>query len=95
MDIGPLITTFAVLDMLSDDPDEGGQSKFKELLLPLVLCGCMGSGQPPPIAGPPAVPGSGAPTYVTDNSNQLLTILAFSALLRRRSPTKGTSTTTT
>lgn len=81
--IAQLFTTLALFDTLSDDPDEG-HSKFKEFL-PLVLCGCMGSGQTQQVATtPPTGAAATQPTYVVDNSNQLLTILALSAFMRRR-----------
>jgi hypothetical protein len=100
MDMSSLFTTLAVVDMLSDDAEDGSQSKLKEFFPVLALCGCMGSSQQLTPTTTPAVPGTGsqAPMYVTDNSNQFLMIVALSHIMRRRYPTsryptKGTSTT--
>ena len=81
--IAQLFTTLALFDTLSDDPDEG-HSNIKDFL-PLLLCGCMGSGQSQQVATTsPTGAATAPPAYVVDNSNQLLTVLALSAFMRRR-----------
>jgi len=84
MEMGQLVTTFVLLDTLHDDPEEG-RSNIKDLVLPLALCGCMGSGSNQPVAATPATGTTATqPTYVTDNSSQFMQVLLLSAFLRRR-----------
>jgi len=85
MEMGQLVTTFVLLDTLHDDSEEG-QSKIEKLLVPLALCGCMGSGQSQQVATTTSPAGGTAtqPTYVTDNSSQFMQVLLLSAFMRRR-----------
>ncbi len=84
MEMGQLVTTFVLLDTLHDDAEEG-HSKIEKLLVPLALCGCMGSGSNPPVAATsPTGAATTQPTYVTDNSSQIMQVLLLSAFMRRR-----------
>jgi hypothetical protein len=76
--------TFALLETIQDDTDEG-TSKIEKLIVPLALCGCMGSGQQNPIAGGGGAGGTSVPTCVPDNSGQqFMQVLLLSHFLRRR-----------
>jgi len=48
MEFTNTLMTFALLETIQDDTDEG-TSKIEKLIVPLALCGCMGSGQQNPM----------------------------------------------
>jgi hypothetical protein len=82
MDMCQVVTTIMLADVLFDDRAEERRD-IKNLVLPLVLCGSMGTTQQAsgaPVAGPGGTP----PTVVMDNNGSCQTLLLLALLRGRR-----------
>ena len=78
------VTTFMLAETLFDDKTEERRD-IRDLMLPLLLCGSMGTAQPTQVgAAAGEGPWASQPTVVVENNNTLQTLLLLSLLRGRR-----------